>query len=215
MPPLSELLTLPPLRWILAAFQLGLLALLIWFLVHTGLLVWDGLTDELDNKQLKANVAVVMGNEILPDGKPSPRLQARLDEALKLYTEGRIESIIVSGGVDDANHDEALIMGRYLLRKGVPKEVLSLDSLSDNTFLTAANVKRMLEYHQTRRILVVVSGFTHIMRAKLALNKCGFRVVYGAHAPFFEWRDLWYSIPKEFVAYYYYLNRPCPDAVRF
>ncbi|MEZ0368609.1 MAG: YdcF family protein [Candidatus Sericytochromatia bacterium] len=215
MPPLSEVLVLPPMRWILAMIKLALLLALIWFGVHVGVMVFDGLTDELDKELFKANVAVVMGNEVLPNGKPSPRLKARLDKALELYNNGRIETIIVSGGVDDAGHDEATIMGRYLYRQGVPKDVIMVDSLGDDTFLTAANVKRMLEFHQTRKLMVVVSSYTHIMRARLAMNKCGFKVVYGAHADFFEWRDLWYSIPKEFLAYYYYLNRPCPDAVAF
>lgn len=215
MPPLSEVLVMPPLRWILALVKLTLVLALLWFILHVGYMVFEGLSDELDNEHLKGNVGIVFGNEIQKDGKPSPRLKARLDRALELYNKARIESIIVSGGVDEAGHDEAVIMGRYLYKAGIPKEVITVDSLGDDTFLTAANVKRILEHHKTRRIMVVISNFHHILRAKLAMHKCGFKVVYGAHANYYEWRDLWYSIPKEFAAYYYYLNRSCPDPVKF
>lgn len=214
MPALSEVLTLPPLRWILAAVKLAVVAILIWFLLHTGLMLFDGFTDELDNKDLKANVALVLADEVQPNGKPSPALKANLDKALQLYHEGRIESIIVSGTVDNAGHDQATLMGRYLFREGVPREMISVDSLSGSPLLTAANVKRMLEFHKTRRIIVVITGFAEIMRAKLAMGKCGFRVVYGAHANYIDWSNIWLAIPKEFAAYYFYLNQSCPDAAK-
>lgn len=215
MPALSEVLTLPPLRWILALVKLSIIAVFIWFLIHTGFLLWDGLTDELDNENLKANIAVVLGDEILPNGKPAPSLKAKLDQTVELFRKARIESVIVSSKVDDAGHDAATIMGRYLYRQGIPKEAISIDSLGENLYLTAADVKHMMEYHKTRKIIVVITSFPQIMRAKLALNKCGFRVVYGAHSPYFEWQDLWLSIPKEFLAYYFYLNRSCPDPTSF
>lgn len=215
MPALSKALVLPPLRWFLALLKVVLVLLLIGSFAHIGWMLWDGFTEELDNESLKAHVAVVFGNEIMPDGKPSARLKARLDRAIELYENAQVETIIVSGGVDDEGHDEATIMGRYLVRNGIPKEVVEVDSLGDNTFLTAANVKRMLQYRTSHRLIVVITSYHHILRAKLALKKCGFNVVYGAYGRHFEWRDIWYSIPKELVAYYRYLNGECPDAVRF
>lgn len=211
MPSLSELLSPPPLRWILAAFKLALLAGLLWFCAHVTWMLVYGLSDEYANPARRAQVAVVMGNEII-EGKPSPRLQARLDRALELYQSGRIEMLILSGGVEESGADEALIMGRYLLRKGVPREVMMVDSLGDNTLLTAANVKRMLANYQTRRALVVVSSYYHLLRARMLMQKCGFNVVYTTKSNYFEWRDLWYSIPKEFASYYYYLNQKCPES---
>ncbi|PKL76240.1 MAG: YdcF family protein [Candidatus Melainabacteria bacterium HGW-Melainabacteria-1] len=215
MPALSEVLAFPPLRWILALLKLLLLGSLLWFLLHTGWMIWDGLTEELNVEERKAHVAVVFGNEIMPDGKVSDRLKARLDRALDLYRDGDVDSMIVSGGVDDAGHDEASLMGRYLLRNGVPQEAIMVDSLGDDSYMTATNVRRILQNHQTRRVLVVVTSWHHVMRAKLALNKCGFKVVYGAYGRHLEWRDIWYSIPKEFAAFYWYLNRPCPEPFVF
>lgn len=212
---LSDILALPPLRWLLAVLKVSLILCLLWFVVHTGFLLWVGLHEELSNQTLKANVAIVLGNEILADGKPSPRLQARLDRAVELYKDARIESVVVSGGVDTEGHDEAVIMGRYLVKNGVPKEIIRVDSLGDDTYLSAANLKQMMEYYQSRRIVVVISSFHHILRTKLAMHKCGFKVVYGSYSRFFELRDLYYSIPKEFPAYYWYLYKPCPEPFRF
>ncbi len=212
---LSDLLELPPLRWTLAILKVLLILCVIWFFMHVGWILWVGLREELSNESLKANLAVVMGNEILPDGKPSPRLLARLDQAVELYQNARVESILVTGGVDNAGHDEALIMGRYLLKKGVPKEVIRVDSLGDNTYMSAANLNQMLEYYQSRKIVVVISSYHHILRAKLAMHKCGMKVVYGSYSRLFELRDIYYSIPKEFLAYYNYLYRSCPEPFQF
>ena len=55
------------------------------FLLATAALVLAGLNDKL----APADVIVVPGNTILPDGTPSPRLEARLDAALKQFQEHR------------------------------------------------------------------------------------------------------------------------------
>lgn len=64
------------------------------FLISALLIVVDGLSDELHI----ADVAIVLGNTVQPDGLPSPRLQARLDKTIELYRQKMFSQIIVSGG---------------------------------------------------------------------------------------------------------------------
>jgi vancomycin permeability regulator SanA len=63
----------------------------LWFSLHTTLIIWDGLHDEI----APADVAVVLGNQVEKDGSPSPRLKARLDKALGLYQQGMVKKIII------------------------------------------------------------------------------------------------------------------------
>ena len=63
---------------ILAFLAIGLFA---WFFVHTIFITFSGLSDNVG----KADVAVVLGNEVNSDGKPSDRLKARLDKAVYAY----------------------------------------------------------------------------------------------------------------------------------
>lgn len=199
------------LRWFLAITLSAFAVLLGWFLLHTGWLLWDGLRDEPYN----AHVAVVLGNQVMDDGKPSERLQARLDQAYHLYLERRVQRIIVSGGLAPNGQEEAISMGRYLVKRGVPKEMIFVDMLGNNTFQSARNTQRLLQHREDLRSVVVVSSYYHILRSKLAFQRCGFLAVYGSHARHFEWRDVWWAIPREVVAYYAYLLRDCPPPIEY
>ena len=69
-----------------------LLTFLFAILVILGaasLLVWNGMTDHLG----KADIALVLGNKVNPDGSPSPRLKARLDTAISLFQKGYFQRI--------------------------------------------------------------------------------------------------------------------------
>jgi hypothetical protein len=50
------------------------------YVVSAAAITIDGLTDELH----EADVAVVFGNHVEPDGRPSPRLEGRLDRAVEV-----------------------------------------------------------------------------------------------------------------------------------
>ena len=169
------------------------------------IIVIDGLTDEVT----PADVAVVLGNKVHPDGRPSARLVARLDKALELYEEGLVKTVIVSGGLGKEGHDEAMVMQRYLVDRRVPKARIEVDSAGTNTFQTARNTQRFLEANRLSSA-IVVSQYFHIPRARLAFRRCGIPTVYGAHADHFEWRDI-YATAREVVAYYAYCQRSPPE----
>lgn len=179
--------------------------LLLGGLVQTGWILWVGLHDSKD----RANVALVMGSQVLPNGQVSPRLKARLDRALELYQKKQVAFILVSGGLGKEGHEEGVVMGRYLVRKGVPREDLLVDTEGYDTFQTAKNTFQMLEQQHLRSV-IVVSSYFHILRTQLALAKCGVSPVWGTYARIFEWRDLYWSLPREILGYYGYLLRPCP-----
>ena len=80
-----------------------------------------------------ADAAVVLGNQVFPDGTPSARLAARLDRAVRLYREGACPMIIVSGGVGKEGVDEAVAMAEYLFRHGLPQQSVVIDSSGFNT----------------------------------------------------------------------------------
>ncbi len=107
-------------------------AFLIWFTLHSVFIICDGLWDRGN----KADVAVVMGSKVNPDGSLSSRLQARVDCAYDLFKSGRVKSIFVSGGRGDEGFYEADIMKTYLLSKGVPDSSVIVDNFGFNTMAT-------------------------------------------------------------------------------
>ena len=174
-------------------------ALVAWFIISAALISWSGLADDA----VRADAAVVFGNTVLPDGRPSPRLQGRLDRALEIHREGLVPFIIVSGGIGVEGHDEAEVMKRYLVEHGVPAAAVHADGGGTNTLETARNASRLLA-EKGMTSAVVVTQFFHVPRARRALRKCGVPTVHGAHARYFEWRDV-YATAREVLAYYAYL----------
>lgn len=174
------------------------------FLLATAALVLAGLHDRL----APADVIVVPGNTIAPDGRPSPRLQARLDAALAQFTAGRAPRIVVSGATGKEGYDEAASMARYLQSRGVPAGVIIEDNQGWTTEATARNTAALMRKHGWKTAMVATQYF-HVPRFRLALERAGIAVSGQVHAPYFELRDL-YSLPRETVGYAVYYLKPQP-----
>ncbi|MEZ0257422.1 MAG: YdcF family protein [Chthoniobacter sp.] len=167
----------------------------------TAILILSGLRDDLG----PADVALVLGNTVQPDGTPSPRLRARLDKTLKLYRAGYFPRIIASGGVGKEGYDEAVVMRDYLADHGVPRDHIIVDSGGTTTFASARNTRRIAREQHFASVFVV-SQYFHIPRSRLALQRFGFSTVHSAHANYVEARDI-YSAPRELFGYVRYLFR--------
>lgn len=151
-----------------------------------------------------SGLAVVFGNAVTGDGRPSPRLRARLDAALALYRRGAVHSILVSGGVEQpGSRDEAAIMAAYLEAEGVPALVIVQDPAGVDTFETARHTANMAA---SAAGVVVVTQWFHIPRAMLAMRRFGVSQVSGDWPRWFEIRDI-FSLLREAVAVPYYAVR--------
>jgi vancomycin permeability regulator SanA len=165
----------------------------IVFSACAGLLAWSGMQDDLHH----ADVALVLGNTVDPDGSPSPRLRARLERTLELYRLGYFPTVIVSGGIGKEGYDEAAVMKKYLSARGIPESAIIADNQGTTTFASAQNTLRILREQKLGSVLVV-SQYFHIPRARIALGKSGVSPVYSAHAYYFEARDI-YSTAREVI----------------
>ncbi len=181
------------------------LLLLAIFGGAAALIAYDGLHDRLG----KADVGVVLGNKVEPNGEPSLDLATRLDEAADLYRRGYFPTVIVSGGVGPGNYDEPAAMRAYLMRQGVPDAAIVLDRGGVNTRATAADSARWMRARGVSRVLVV-SQFYHLSRSRLAFERCGVRTVYTAHGRRFSSRDV-FGLGRDTVGYlvYWLTDRQC------
>lgn len=178
-------------------FRYAIASLILWFSIHTLLILIDGLNDE----RIKSDVGIIFGNKVNPDGSLSERLKRRLDKGLELYNDSTIRLIFVSGGLGKEGFYEGTKMYEYLVEKGVPESRIIVDNFGNTTKATAVNLQKL---NLDADSILVVSQYYHISRAKLALKNEGFKKVNGVHAEYFEVRDL-YSIIREFAGYYKYL----------
>ncbi len=181
--------------------KLILLLGLLTVLLHIAFIVIDGLisTPEI------ADVIVILGNKVNPDGQPSARLKSRLDKGAALFLSGYGKKIIVSGGLGKEGFDEAVVMAHYLREQGIDSSRIIVDSKGNTTFLTARNTAVILEQNRYTSA-IVVSQYYHLSRTKLAFRKVGIQQVSAASCAIIEWRDL-YAIPREAVGLYTYSFR--------
>jgi vancomycin permeability regulator SanA len=174
-----------------------------WIALHLAYITIDGLRDSND----KADVAIILGNTVYPDGSLSPWLKGRVDAALKLYREGRVKKVFASGGIamskDEDGYPEGDAMKKYLVEHGVPENDVIADNDGRNTYLTAKDfIAWNQQYHYTSAI--IVSQFYHITRSKYILHRLGFKNVGNATSRDFRWNDIAGTL-REVPAFYKYV----------
>ena len=160
-----------------------------------AIILFDGLKDGTQ----ASDVGIVLGSQVLTSGRPSARLQARLDKTIALYKIGMYKHVIVSGGIGKEGFSEASVMADYLVDYGaIPREAILLDEKGNTTKDTALNSSALMTANGFKTAVVITQYF-HISRSKYALHQAGIKIVYSAHPQYFEWRDF-YSIAREVVA---------------
>ena len=126
---------------------------------------------ELKNKN-DYDCIIVLGAGIWGD-RPSPMLQDRLDEAIKLYEEGKAPKIIMSGDNGQEGYDEVNVMKDYAIEMGIPSEDIFMDHAG---FSTYESIYRAKEIFQVKKAIIVTQKY-HLYRALYIANKLDLDVI--------------------------------------
>ncbi|MFF0015413.1 vancomycin high temperature exclusion protein [Streptomyces sp. NPDC005374] len=116
----------------------------------------------------RTEVAVVFGAGLW-DGEPSPYLANRLDAAAKLYRDGRIKVVLVTGDNSREDYDEPDAMRAYLTRHGVPGGRIVSDYAGFDTWDSCVRARKIFGVH---RAVLISQGF-HIRRAVALCEAAG------------------------------------------
>ena len=112
-------------------------------------------------------------------GRPSPVLRARLDHALELYNRNLAPRILTTGGAGgDPVFTEGGVGRSYLIGRGVPSEVIIVETEGESTVQSTAMAAEIMRRMGLRSVIVVSDGY-HIYRVKQMLKSRGFQV-YGS-----------------------------------
>lgn len=125
-----------------------------------------------DEGPASARVAVVLGTQVLPDGRPSPTLEARVRHAARLYAEGGAGLLIPTGGLGQHPPSEAEVMARVLREEGVPEEAVAPEDRALSTWDSARLVAQMAEKLGVRSVVVVTDPL-HCVRTVAAFRRAG------------------------------------------
>ncbi|TCP67290.1 YdcF family protein [Baia soyae] len=157
-------------KWLLT-FSLSLILLLLLIIGYFYLKVSQ--YDDTPTQSSHADAGVVLG-AALWNGKPSPALVERLEMAVKLYDDKKVEYLIVSGGLEKEGVTEALAMKEYLVQKKVPQERILLEDQSSNTQQNLENTKKLLAGTQIDHIVIITHDY-HMTRALQYAEQTGLK----------------------------------------
>ena len=103
------------------------------------------------------------------DNKPSPMLEDRLLEGIKLYKNNVSDKIIMSGDHGREEYDEVNTMKNYAIENGVLSEDIFMDHAG---FSTYESIYRAKEIFKAKKIVIVTQKY-HLYRALYIANKLG------------------------------------------
>jgi SanA protein len=109
----------------------------------------------------RAQAALVLGAQVMPNGAPSSMLSDRIDAAAELYEAGRVDKLLLSGDHSRVKYDEVGTMRRILLARGIPADDLFTDHAGFDTWDSAQRARRVFD---VRSVVVVTQRF-HMARA--------------------------------------------------
>ena len=128
-----------------------------------------------DNVTYEEDAVIVLGTGVRGE-EPTESLKRRLDAAAAYHEKNPDALIVVTGGKgDDENLSEAEVMERYLLKAGIPQEIIIKEDQATSTeenFMFSGGIlgKRLPSGYKT----CYISNDFHIYRAGLYARYFGF-----------------------------------------
>lgn len=162
-----------------------------------------------DEREVEVRVAVILGAQVLPGGRASKTLEARVRHGANLQRRGEVDLLIPTGGLGEHPPREAEIMARLLKEAGVPESAVLLEDRAVNTWESALLVAEISRRRGIREVRAVTDPL-HCPRTVRAFREAGLRAwaepVYSSPM----WRVPWMrrgQFARELVASVWYRMR--------
>ncbi|QQS38106.1 MAG: YdcF family protein [Ignavibacteriales bacterium] len=147
----------------------------------------------------RSDVAVVLGAAVWTD-RPSPSLAARVDKAVKLYNEGVVNIIQLTGSNAPGEMSEAQVAYKYLLTKNISDPDVWIEDRTTSTNEQIFYIKNSLMVKENIGIIIIVSDAYHLKRVKEICNFYHLNVEVASSDLEIGFEDLFYHKLKETIA---------------
>ena len=148
------------LRWLVLAAGALLVLLGVTLCVIATQIVLYGSTVSTQSAQ----AAVVLGAAAWGN-RPSPVYRERLNEAIRLYRQGRVGTLVFTGGTPELGYpSEAAVARDYARQQGVPDTAILVDVKSRSTFENLVQARALIKAAGIHSVLLV-SDPLHMKRA--------------------------------------------------
>ena len=114
-------------------------------------------------------VAIVFGAGLRYDGTPTAVLRDRVETAVQLHQQGKVDKLLMSGDNRVVEYNEPEAMRQYALELGIPDEDIVLDYAGRRTYDTCYRANAIF---QVESAILVTQDF-HLERAIFLCNAFG------------------------------------------
>lgn len=153
--------------------SLGVAGSVLLYFVVSLVQVWNTGRDDSFLKSSSTVDAIVVLGAAQYDGRPSPQLRARLDHVVTLWNLPVAPVVVVTGGKQSGDRfTEAEASRDYLVSRGLPVEVIVIESRGESTYQSLEAVRDEALVNQWQRV-VLVSDPYHLKRAQLVAAELG------------------------------------------
>jgi len=148
---------------------MGVLLANIWIVFSTEKKNFYTLQDMPSN-----DVGLVLGtSKAVHGGRENMFFKYRMEAAARLYKEGKVKFLILSGNHDSVFYNEPNDMKKALMSLGVPENVMTLDFGGFRTYDSIIRCKEVFNRHK----FTIISQPTHNARALFLANQLGIDAV--------------------------------------
>lgn len=112
---------------------------------------------------------IVLGASVTSTGTLSLILQDRADTAIDLYKKGVIKRILISGDNRTPTHNEVTPTHDYIVKAGVPENVIYLDHAGFDTYSSMYRARMIFGLHKA----VIITQTFHLPRALFIAQRLG------------------------------------------
>lgn len=123
-------------------------------------------------KRQKYDCALVCGCPANLNGSPSAVMRTRVEKAVQLWHDGKVEKLFFTGGHVKNPHIESEIMKDYAVKLGVPEELIVTETESVSTYHNMMKSKDFMEAEGLHNCAVVTNGW-HLRKANHYAKKFG------------------------------------------
>ena len=162
------------------------------------------------DEKTRCDVAIILG-AATSKGEVSPVYCERIHHGIRLYEDGYIDYLIMTGGIGAGNEaSDAYAAKQYAISKGIPEDAILVEESSTITEENLKNAKVLMEEHAFHKA-IIVSDPLHMKRAMEMASDLGIEA-YSSPTPTSLYRSNKTKIPflaREVFFYIgYVITRP-------
>lgn len=117
-------------------------------------------------------VAIVFGAGLYRNGRPSSVLVDRVTAAVRLYHDGKVDALLMTGATRPTGYNEPAAMRQLALEMGVPADAILVDELGVRTYESCRRARETFGVQQA----LLVSQRYHLPRALILCQSMGMQV---------------------------------------